>query len=164
MSQAETENIRKIIDEYRQFKIKFIQFAKLCELVISQEKLHEMKVQHADEAVMELIVMDTSILVRFGITFKPDNTPLGRIDFLNHHANEEEPIYSAFFNQVGNFLESVSDSFSNRQIHDEHDVPYVLHRFLQQYLRTLRLPEPVKGKREKVSKPKLRNNKNLSQK
>jgi hypothetical protein len=148
MSQAETEKIRTIIDGYRQFKIKFIQFAKLCELVISQGRLQELQVQHAEEAVMELIVMDTSILVRFAMVFKPDNTPLGRIDFLNHHAGEAEPIYSLFFNQVGNILESVSDSFSNRQIHDEHDVPYVLHRFLQQYLRTLRLPEPAKDKAE----------------
>ena len=148
MSKAETEKIRTITDEYRQFKIKFIQFVKLCELVISQERLQEIYVQHADEAVMELIVMDTSILVRFGILLKPDNTPLGRIDFLNHHANDNEPIYSLFFNQVGNILESVSDSFSNRQIHDEHDVPYVLHRFLQQYLRTLRMPEPSKDKKE----------------
>jgi hypothetical protein len=148
MGQAETEKIRTITDEYRQFKIKFIQFVKLCELVISQEKLQEIYVQHGDEAVMELIVMDTSILVRFGILLKPDNTPLGRIDFLNHHANDNEPIYSLFFNQVGNILESVSDSFSNRQIHDEHDVPYVLHRFLQQYLRTLRMPEPSKDKKE----------------
>jgi hypothetical protein len=158
MSQAETEKIRTIIDEYRQFKIKFIQFAKLCELVISREQLQEIEVRHAEEAIMELIVMDTSILVRFGIVFKPDNTPLGRIDFLNHHASEEEPIYSVFFNQVGNLLESVSDSFSNRQIHDEHDVPYVLHRFLQHYLRTLRLPEPAKGKKEKIPKPKLGSN------
>ena len=144
MSQAETEKIRTIVDEYRQFKIKFIQFIKLCELVISQERLPEIAVQHANEAVMELIVMDTSILVRFGILFRSDNTPLGKIDFLNHHANEREPIYSIYFNQVGNILESISDSFSNRQIHDEHDVPYVLHRFLQQYLRTLKLPEPAK--------------------
>ena len=148
MSKAETEKIRTITDEYRQFKIKFIQFVKLCELVISQERLQEIYVQHADEAVMELIVMDTSILVRFDILLKPDNKPLGRIDFLNHHANDNEPIYSLFFNQVGNILESVSDSFSNRQIHDEHDVPYVLHRFLQQYLRTLRMPEPSKDKKE----------------
>ena len=144
MSQAETEKIRTIVDEYRQFKIKFIQFVKLCELVVSQERLPEIAVQHADEAVMELIVMDTSILVRFGILFKSDNAPLGKIDFLNHYANEREPIYSIYFNRVGNILESVSDSFSNRQIHDEHDVPYVLHRFLQQYLRTLKLPEPAK--------------------
>ncbi|KPJ77326.1 MAG: hypothetical protein AMJ54_08465 [Deltaproteobacteria bacterium SG8_13] len=148
MSRAETEKIRTITDEYRQYKIKFIQFCKLCELVISQQRLQEIRVQHADEAVMELIVMDTSILVRFGVLFKADNTPLGRIDFLNHHANESEPIYSLFFNQVGNILESVSDSFSNRQIHDEHDIPYVLHRFLQQFLRTLRLPETVKDKKE----------------
>ena len=148
MGKAETEKIRTITDEYRQFKIKFIQFVKLCELVISQERLQEIYVQHADEAVMELIVMDTSILVRFDILLKPDNKPLGRIDFLNHHANDNEPIYSLFFNQVGNILESVSDSFSNRQIHDEHDVPYVLHRFLQQYLRTLRMPEPSKDKKE----------------
>ncbi len=148
MSKAETEKIRTITDEYRQFKIKFIQFVKLCELVISQERLQEIYVQHSDEAVMELIVMDTSILVRFGILLTPDNTPLGKIDFLNHHAGDDEPIYSLFFNQVGNILESISDSFSNRQIHDEHDVPYVLHRFLQQYLRTLRLPEPSKDKKE----------------
>ena len=148
MGKAETEKIRTITDEYRQYKIKFIQFVKLCELVISQERLQEIYVQHADEGVMELIVMDTSILVRFGILLTPDNTPLGRIDFLNHHANDNEPIYSLFFNQVGNILESVSDSFSNRQIHDEHDVPYVLHRFLQQYLRTLRMPEPSKDKKE----------------
>ena len=148
MSKAETEKIRTITDEYRQFKIKFIQFVKLCELVISQERLQEIYVQHADEAVMELIVMDNSILVRFGILLTSNNTPLGRIDFLNHHAGDKEPIYSLFFNQVGNILESVSDSFSNRQIHDEHDVPYVLHRFLQMYLRTLRLPEPSKDKKE----------------
>ena len=148
MSQVETEKIRKITDQYRQFKIKFIQFVKLCELVISQERLQEIAVQHSDEAVMELIVMDTSILVRFGILFKTDSTPLGRIDFLNHHATDKEPIYSLFFNQVGNLLESISDSFSNRQIHDEHDVPYVLHRFLQQYLRTLRLTEPAAEKKE----------------
>ena len=148
MSKAETEKIRTITDEYRQFKIKFIQFVKLCELVISQERLQEIYVQHADEAVMELIVMDNSILVRFGILLTSNNTPLGRIDFLNHHAGDKEPIYSLFFNQVGNILESVSDSFSNRQIHDEHDVPYVLHRFMQMYLRTLRLPEPSKDKKE----------------
>ena len=144
MSQAETEKIRSIVEEYRQFKIKFIQFVKLCELVISQERLPEFAVQNADDAVMELIVMDTSILVRFGILYRSDNSPLGRIDFLNHYANEREPIYSVYFNQVGNILESISDSFSNRQIHDEHDVPYVLHRFLQQYLRTLKLSEPAK--------------------
>ena len=148
MGQAETEQIRKIVDQYRQFKIKFIQFTKLCELVISQERLQEISVQHADEAVMEMIVMDTSILVRFGILYRADNTALGRIDFLDHHTNEREPIYSLFFNQVGNILESLSDSFSNRQIHDEHDVPYVLHRFLQQYLRKLKQPESAKDKKD----------------
>lgn len=146
MSQAEMEKIRTLADQYRQFKIKFIQFSKLCELVLSQQRLQDITVQHAEEAVMEWIIMDNSILVRFQMVFKPDNTPLGRIDFLNHHAAEREPIYSLFFNQVGNILESVSDSFSNRQIHDEHDVPYVIHRFLQQYLRTLRLPESAKEK------------------
>ena len=148
MGQAETEKIRTITDEYRQFKIKFIQFVKLCELVISQQRFHDIAVQHAEEAVMELIVLDTSILVRFSIVLKPDNTPLGKIDFLDHHANAAEPIYSLYFNKVGNILESVSDSFSNRQIHDEHDIPYVLHRFIQQYLRRLRLPEPATDKKE----------------
>ena len=150
MSQAETEKIRTIIDQYRHFKIKFIQSATLCELIVSDERLPEIKVQHADEAVMELIVMDTSILVRFAMLFKPDNTPLGKIDFLNHHADEEEPIYSIFFDRVGNLLESISDSFSNRKIHDEREVPYVLYRFLQQYLRTLRLPEPAADKKIEV--------------
>ena len=146
MSQAETEKIRAITEQYRQFKIKFIQFVKLCELVISQQRLQEITVQHAQEAVMEWIVMDTSILVRFGIVFRPDRTPLGKIDFLNHHVAEAESIYTLYFNQVGNILESISDSFSNRQIHDEHDIPFVIHRFLQQFLRTLRLPESVKEK------------------
>lgn len=148
MGLAETEKIRTILDEYRQFKIKFIQFVKLCELVISQERLQEVELQHADEAAMKLKVMDAPILVKFGILFKPDNKPLGRIDFLNHPATDGEPLYSLYFNQVGNILESISDSFSNRRIHDEHDVPYVLHRFLQQYLRTLRLSEPAGEKRE----------------
>jgi len=148
MSLAEMEKIRAIIEQYRQFKIKFIQFVKLCELVISQQRLQEIEVQRIDDAVMELKVMDAPMLVRFGILYKPDATPLGRIDFLIHSPVESEPLYSLYFNQVGNILESVSDSFSNRRIHDEHDVPFVLHRFLQQYLRTLRLPESATDKRE----------------
>lgn len=147
MSVAETEKIRTIIEEYRQFKIKFIQFVKLCELVISQERLQEIEVQQIGEAAVGLNVMDVPILVRFAVVFKPDNTPLGRIDFVHHPEDKGEPIYSLFFNAVGNILESVSDSFSNRRIHDEHDVPYVLHRFLQQYLRTLKMPETAAEKK-----------------
>ncbi len=147
MSLAETEKIRTIFDEYRQFKIKFIQFVKLCELVISQERLQEIEVQHAGEAAVRLNVMDVPILVRFAVVFKPDNTPLGRIDFIHNPDTDSEPVYSLFFNAVGNILESVSDSFSNRRIHDEHDVPYVLHRFLQQYLRTLKMTEPAADKK-----------------
>ena len=46
-------------------------------------------------------------------------------------------VFSLYFDRKGNMLESVSDAFSNRRIIDEHDVPYILHRFLHKFLQHL---------------------------
>jgi hypothetical protein len=66
-----------------------------------------------------------------------DGTFRGRIDFdLPPGPAEERPhtVFTLYFDRKGNMLESTSDAYSNRRIIDEHDVPYIMHRFLNKFL------------------------------
>ena len=151
MSQSEMEKIKAIIDDYRQYKIKFIQFVKLCELVISRERLLEIELKESNDASMLLKVLDAMVLIKFSMIFNFDNVPLGKVEFIKVDELDDrkhELVFSLYFNKLGNILESISDTFSNRRIYDEHDVPYVLHRFLQRYLHTLKLKEPAQDIKE----------------
>jgi hypothetical protein len=70
----------------------------------------------------------------------PDGTFRGRIDFdLPPGPGSDLPmtVFSLYFDRKGNMLESASDAFSNRRIIDEHDVPFILHRFLHKFLQHL---------------------------
>ena len=71
----------------------------------------------------------------------PDGTFRGRIDFdlPPGPGGGDLPVtvFRLYFDRKGNMLESASDAFSNRRIIDEHDVPFILHRFLSKYLKHL---------------------------
>ena len=140
MGQAELERIKTMVGDYRQFKMKFIQFGKHCEQIARDNNLPEIAVGEIRGNSATWFVMDRSVMVRFGLVHAPDGSFRGRIDFdLPPEPIEDQPltIYTLYFDRKGNMLESASDAFSNRRIIDEHDVPHILHRFLHRYLKTM---------------------------
>ena len=153
MSQAEIIKIQDIIDVYRQLKLKFVQFVSHCELLLSDGKLKEIESKGSAEAGMLLGVMDTPVLVKFSQIISPEKKPLGKIDFIKQDefdSGKNELVYTLYFNPLGNILESISDTFSNRRIFDEHDVPHVLLRFLQAFVRSLQVKEVLKDSKEEI--------------
>ena len=93
---------------------------------------------------MQLIVLDSPVLVKFSLLYTAEDTLLGKVEFEKwdeFDGSKREQIYSLFFNKLGNILESLSDSFSSRSMIDKHDVPYVLHRLLQNFLQRLKIKE-----------------------
>ena len=142
MGQTEIDKIRQTIDEYRHFKIKFIQFTKLVEALVTEEQILEFEIKSIQDARMEIVVCDTCVTVSFGLIFTTEDVPIGQIDFIRYDASvHDEPVavYSLYFNQLGHILDSVTDSFSNRRISDEFDIPFVLHRFLQKLMQTFKI-------------------------
>ncbi len=140
MGQAELDRIKTMVGDYRQFKMKFIQFGKHCEQIARDNNLPEIAVGEIRGNSATWFVMDRSVMVRFGLVHAPDGSFRGRIDFdLPPEPIEDQPltIYTLYFDRKGNMLESASDAFSNRRIIDEHDVPHILHRFLHRYLKTM---------------------------
>ena len=150
MAQNDVEKIKAIIDGYRQFKIKFIQFSKLFELMLSEEEFLDVQIVRMEDARLELMVLDTPVVVKFSLIYDTANNPLGKIDFYCFYEFRDpspECLYSLFFNNLGHILDGPSDSFSHLRISDEHDIPEVLHRFLQRHLHALRIKEPAKEKK-----------------
>ena len=144
MGQTETDKVKAAIGDYRQFKFKFVQFVKNFEEFLSEEKLLEIKLKKSSDTTLRLSVFDSPVLVKFSLVFNAEDTLLGKIEFEKldeFDVSKREQIYSLFFNKLGNILESLSDSFSSRSMIDKHDVPYVLHRFLQNYLQKLKIKE-----------------------
>ena len=144
MNQSETDKIKAAIGDYRQFKFKFIQFVKNFEEFLSEEKLLEIKLIKSTESVLELSVFDSPVFAKFSLVLNAEDTLLGKVEFEKQDGDNSgrcEPIYSLFFNKLGNILESLSDSFSSRSMIDKHDVPYVLHRFMQNFLQKLKIKE-----------------------
>ena len=144
MGQSEIEKIKIIIENYRKVKLKFFQFIKLLEALISEEKLLDIELKNSNDAGMELLVLDSPVFVQFSLVLSPENVPMGKVDFIKLNEFDEpryEHIHTLYFNQLGNILESISDTFSNRRINDEHDIPNLIHRFLQKYLQSLRIKE-----------------------
>lgn len=153
MSQAEIIKIQDIIDVYRQLKMKFVQFVSHCEVLMSDGKLKDIESKGSTDAGMLLSVMDTPVVVKFSQIISPEKKPLGKVDFIKQDefdTEKNELVYTLYFNQLGNILESISDTFSNRRIFDEHDVPHVLLRFLQAFIRTLHIKEATKDKKEEM--------------
>lgn len=152
MSQAEIVKIREIIDQYRQLKIKFMQFASHCEVLLSDGTLKDIESKGSTDSGMLLSVLDTPVVVKFSQIISPGKIALGKVDFIKQDeldAGRQELVYSLYFNSLGNILESISDSFSNRRIFDEHDVPHVLLRFLQAFLRTMHVKEAGQQSQQK---------------
>jgi len=144
MSQSETDIIRAAIGDYRQFKFKFVQFVKNFEEYLSEQKLLEIKLKKLSDTTLQLIVLDSPVLVKFSLLYTAEDTLLGKVEFEKwdeFDGSKREQIYSLFFNKLGNILESLSDSFSSRSMIDKHDVPYVLHRLLQNFLQRLKIKE-----------------------
>jgi hypothetical protein len=144
MSQSETDKVKAAIGDYRQFKFKFVQFVKNFEEYLSEEKLLEIQLKKSSNNILRLNVFDSPVLVKFSLVFTAEDTLLGKVEFEKldeFDVSKREQIYSLFFNKLGNILESLSDSFSSRSMIDKHDVPYVLHRFLQNYLQKLKIKE-----------------------
>jgi len=140
MGQAELEKIKVMVGDYRQFKMKFIQFSKLCQQLARENNLPEITVGEIRGNAVTWLVMDRSVMVRFGLVHASDRSFRGRIDFdLPPGLNDERPrtVFTLYFDRKGNMLESTSDAFSNRRIIDEHDVPFLLHRFLHKFLQHL---------------------------
>ena len=89
-------------------------------------------------------VMDLPITVRFGMVRTKEGLLLGKIDFEKPGQTTGDAgrsIYTFYFDKMGNMLEGLADSFSTRRIIDEHDIPYIIHRFLQRYLKERKLKE-----------------------
>jgi hypothetical protein len=151
MSQAEIVKMQQIIDHYRQLKMKFVQFVSHCETLLAGDQLKDIECKGSTDAGMLLTVLDTPVVVRFSQVISPEKTPLGRIDFIKQdelNADRHEGVYTLYFNSLGNILDSISDTFSNRRIFDEHDVPHVLLRFLQAFIRTMHVNESGQQKKE----------------
>jgi hypothetical protein len=144
MSQSETDKIKAAIGDYRQFKFKFIQFVKNFEEFLKEEKLLEIEFNTARDTILQISVFDAPVLVKFSLVFNSEDTLLGKVSFEKldeFDGSKREHIYSLYFNKLGNILESLSDSFSSRSMIDKHDVPYVLHRFMQNFLQKLKIKE-----------------------
>jgi hypothetical protein len=140
VGQAELEKIKAMVGDYRQFKMKFIQFSKLCQQLARENNLPEISVGEIRGNATTWVVMDRSVMVRFVLVHAPDGTYRGRLDFdLPPGPHEDRPhtVFTLYFDRKGNMLESTSDAYSNRRIIDEHDVPYLLQRFLQKFLQHL---------------------------
>ena len=153
MSQAEIIKIQDIINVYRQLKMKFVQFVSHCEMLMSDGKLKDFESKGSTDAGILLSVMDTPVVVKFSQIISPEKKPLGKVDFIKQDefdTEKNELVYTLYFNQLGNILESISDTFSNRRIFDEHDVPHVLLRFLQAFIRSLHIKESAKDKKEEM--------------
>ena len=145
MSQNETDIIKAAIGDYRQFKFKFVQFVKNFEEFLKEEKLLEIEFNTSRDTILQLSVFDSPVLVKFSLVFNSEDTLLGKVDFEKldeFDGSKRQHIYSLYFNKLGNILESLSDSFSSRSMIDKHDVPYVLHRFLQNFLQKLKIKVP----------------------
>ena len=153
MSQAEIVKIQQIIDHYRQLKMKFVQFVSHCETLLSGDELKDIECKGSTDAGMLLTVLDTPVVVKFSQVISPEKTPLGRIDFIKQDefdAGRHVWVHTLYFNALGHILDSISDSFSNRRIFDEHDVPHVLLRFLQAFIRTMHVNEAGQQKQEEA--------------
>ena len=140
MGQAELDKIKTMVGGYRQFKMKFIQFGKHCQQLARENNLPEIAVGEIRGNAATWFVMDRTVMLRFGLVHAPDGTYRGRIDFdLPARPGEERAptVFTLYFDRKGNMLESASDTFSNRRIIDEHDIPYILHRFLARFLKYL---------------------------
>lgn len=141
MGPAELIKIKTIVGDYRQFKLKFIQFVKLCQQLARDNNLPEISVGEIRNNTATWVVMDRSVTTCFGLVRAPDGTFRGRIDFdlLQGPGGGDLPVlvFRLYFDRKGNMLESASDAFSNRRIIEEHDVPFILHRFLSKYLKHL---------------------------
>ncbi len=144
MSQSETDIIKAAIGDYRQFKFKFVQFVKNFEEFLKEEKLLEIEFNTSRDTILQLSVFDSPVFVKFSLVFNSEDSLLGKVDFEKldeFDGSKREHIYSLYFNKLGNILESLSDSFSSRSMIDKHDVPYVVHRFLQNFLQKLKIKE-----------------------
>jgi len=141
MGQAELNKIKTMVGDYRQFKLKFIQFGKHCQQLARDNNLPEIAVGEIHGNTATWFVMDRSVTVRFGLVHAPDHSFRGRIDFeLPKTTNDDHVVilFTLYFDRKGNMLESASDAYSNRRIIDEHDVPYILHRFLNKFLQNIK--------------------------
>jgi hypothetical protein len=140
MGPAELGKIKAMVGDYRQFKLKFIQFSKHCQQLARENNLPEIAVGEIRGNATTWLVMDRSVMVLFGLVLASDGTFRGRINFdLPPGPGEERPhtVFTLYFDRKGNMLESTSDAFSNRRIIDEHDVPFILHRFLHKFIQHL---------------------------
>ena len=144
MEQNELAKIKSIMDDYRHYKLKFVQFGQHCEQLVKKAKLGELRVGEIKAREMVWDVMDLPITVRFGLVLTKEGLLLGKIDFEKpggETAEAARTLYTLYFDKRGHMLESMADSFSTRRIIDEHDVPYILYRFLQRYLKDRKLKE-----------------------
>lgn len=140
MGQAELDKIKRLVGDYRQFKLKFLQFGKHCQQLARDNNLPEIAVGEIRGNTATWFVMDRTVMLRFGLVHAPDGTFRGRIDFdLPAKPGEDRArtFFTLYFDRKGNMLESASDAFSSRRIIDEHDMPYILHRFLSKFLQHL---------------------------
>ncbi len=144
MASSELTKIKSIMEDYRHYKLKFVQFGQHCDQLVNKAKLSELKVGEIRAREMAWSVMDLPITVRFGMVRTKEGQLLGKIDFEKPGQTTGDAgrsIYTLYFDKMGNMLEGLADSFSTRRIIDEHDIPYILYRFLQRYLKERKLRE-----------------------
>ncbi|MDJ0810476.1 MAG: hypothetical protein QNJ48_01500 [Desulfobacterales bacterium] len=144
MKSKELAKIRSVMEDYRHYKLKFVQFGQHCEQLVQNAKLSELKVGEIKAREMAWSVMDLPITVRFGLVMTKEGQLLGKIDFeksVPAAGEADRSIYTLYFDKMGNMLEGLADSFSTRRIIDEHDVPYILYGFLQRFLKDRQLKE-----------------------
>ncbi len=142
MASSELTKIKSIMEDYRHYKLKFVQFGQHCDQLVNKAKLNELKVGEIRAREMAWSVMDLPITVRFGMVRTKEGQLLGKIDFEKPGQTTGDAgrsIYTLYFDKMGNMLEGLADSFSTRRIIDEHDIPYILYRFLQRYLKERKL-------------------------
>ncbi len=142
MESSELTKIKTIMEDYRHYKLKFVQFGQHCDQLTKKAKLGELKIGEIRAREMAWSVMDLPTTVRFGMVRTKEGQLLGKIDFEKPGRTTGDAgrsIYTLYFDKMGNMLEGLADSFSTRRIIDEHDIPYILYRFLQRYLKERKL-------------------------
>ena len=88
MASSELTKIKSIMEDYRHYKLKFVQFGQHCDQLVNKAKLSELKVGEIRAREMAWSVMDLPITVRFGMVRTKEGQLLGKIDFEKTRADD----------------------------------------------------------------------------
>ena len=111
MKSKELAKIRSVMEDYRHYKLKFVQFGQHCEQLVQNAKLSELKVGEIKAREMAWSVMDLPITVRFGLVMTKEGQLLGKIDFeksVPAAGEADRSIYTLYFDKTASSKKRVS--------------------------------------------------------